>query len=133
MRTLIALAALVLVPAAVASPSPPPSSTHILSCLGKPLLRPEGTVVLACADANAELKATHWTSWTSSAATGTTDFGLNLCKPSCAASHIVFFPHSHVRLGDVKHTAHGAVFSRATITYTQHGKTHRYVAYPPTR
>jgi hypothetical protein len=112
-----------------ASVAPP----RLLSCSGKALLRPTGTVVLSCADANSELRSTHWLSWGRTAAVGTTDFGLNLCTPTCAASSTTFFSHSRVRLTGVAHTKQGPRFGRAVVTYVLRGKTKTFVAYLPTR
>jgi hypothetical protein len=134
MNRLSCLAALgvlaVAVLATVASASSP--LPRLLSCSGKPLLRPTGLVVLSCADANSEIRATHWTSWGGTSAVGTTDFGLNLCTPTCAASTITFFPHSLVRLTGVTTTKQGLRFSRAAITYVLRGKRKTFTAYPPT-
>ena len=77
--------------------------------------------MLSCADANSELKSTHWRSWGVREAVGSTDFGVNLCTPTCVASRMRFFPASTVRLLDPKATAKGALFSRAVITYTLGG------------
>jgi len=35
----------------------------LLSCTGARLVRPSGTVILFCADANSEFRATHWRTW----------------------------------------------------------------------
>lgn len=105
---------------------------RLLTCQGKALIRPVGTVVLACADANTEITKTHWRTWGRTSATGTTDFGLNLCNPYCAASRMSFFPGSTVRLVDPKQTKRGLLFTRAVITYRLHGKTKTFVAYPVT-
>ena len=123
--------AISLVVVAAASATPP--LPRMLGCAGKPLLRPAGLVVLSCADANSELKATHWRSWGHSVAAGITTFGLNPCTPSCAASRIQYFPQAHVRLSDPKATTHGSLFRRATITYIRHGRRKTFVAYLPTR
>lgn len=125
---LAALAAAVLAAGASATAPLP----RLLSCSGKPLLRPAGTVVLACADANSELRTTRWTSWGRTSATGVTDLGLNLCNPNCASSTMSFFPHSRVRLSGVQHTKLGLLFTRVTVTYVLHGKTKVFVGYPPT-
>jgi hypothetical protein len=98
----------------------------LLSCSGKRLVRPTGMVVIACADANAELRSTHWSSWTASAASGTTDWALNLCTPTCAASKITDFPDSSVRLSQPTKTSHGVVFEKVTVHYRLHGKTETY-------
>ena len=105
---------------------------RLLDCGGKPLLRPSGTVVLACADANSELRATRWASWGRTSAVGTTTLGLNLCDPNCASSTMTFFPHSRVRLSAVKATTLGPLFARVTVTYRLHGRTRTFVGYPPT-
>jgi hypothetical protein len=127
-RLTVVLAAAALAGAASAAAPLP----RLLGCDGKPLLRPTGTVVLACADANSELRATHWTSWGRTSAVGTTELGLNLCNPNCASSRMSFFPHSRVRLSAVKQTKLGPLFSRVTVTYVLHGKTRTFVGYPPT-
>ena len=124
--SVVAVAVVVTV-ASASSPLP-----RLLSCSGKPLLRPTGLVVLSCADANSEIRATHWTSWGQTSAVGKTDFGLNLCTPTCAASKITFFPNSLVRLTGATKTKQGLRFSRAVITYVLHGKRKTFTAYPPT-
>lgn len=114
---------------AVALPASATASKQLpalLSCTGKRLVRPTGEVVIACGDGNAELVSTHWSSWTQSAATGTTDWGQNLCTPDCAASRIIDFPNSSVRLSKPTHTSHGLVFEMVTVHYKLHGKTETY-------
>ena len=130
-RVVLPFAVVVAVTAGTASASSP--LPRLLSCSGKALLRPNGLVVLACADANSEIRTTRWQTWTRTQATGTTDFGLNLCTPTCAQSAITFFPQSRVVLTGVTQTARGPLFSRAVITYTAAGKRKTFVAYPPTR
>jgi len=109
------------------------TSARLLSCSGSPLLKPTGIVVLSCADANSELKSTHWSSWSANGASGKTDFGLNLCTPNCAASSIRFFPDSSVRLLDPEHTSKGLLFTRVVVSYRLGGKQRSFAAYPPTR
>jgi hypothetical protein len=131
-RNRLALALIVpALAAAVAASSASAGSPlpRMLSCSGSLLLRPTGAVVLSCADANSELKATHWLSWGKTSATGRTDFGLNLCTPDCAASSIRFFPGSTVRLLDVKSTGKGRLFTRAVISYTLTGARKTFTAY----
>jgi hypothetical protein len=125
---LAALAAALLATAASASAPLP----RILDCSGKPLLRPTGTLVLSCADANSEIRKTRWSSWGRTSAVGTTDLGLNLCNPNCASSKMSFFPGSRVRLSGVKQTKLGLLFTRVTVSYVLHGKTKVFVGYPPT-
>jgi hypothetical protein len=119
-QRLIPLVVVLLTAAATATAATIP---HLRSCGGKPLVRPAGIVVLACADANAELAATRWTNWGATRATGTTRFGLNLCIPYCAASKMSFFPRSAVRLDRVKKGR----FTRVTVRYVLHGKTRTFV------
>ena len=134
MSRLSCLAVLTVVAVAVLAATATASSPlpRLMSCSGKPLLRPTGLVVLSCADANSEIRATHWTTWDRASATGTTDFGLNLCTPTCAASTITLFPNSLIRLTSVTKTKQGPRFSRAVITYVLHGKKKTFTAYPPT-
>lgn len=124
-----ALAAAAAAATAAAASAPLP---RILDCSGKPLLRPTGTFVLACADANSELRKTRWSSWGGTSAAGTTDLGLNLCNPNCASSKMSFFPGSRVRLSGAKQTKLGRLFTRVTVSYVLHGKTKVFVGYPPT-
>jgi hypothetical protein len=111
--------------ATAATPAP-----KLLSCAGTALVRPSATVVLSCADGNSELKATHWRSWGAREAVGSTDFGVNLCTPTCVASRMRFFADSTVRLIDPKHTTKGLLFTEAVITYTLDGSKRTFTAYP---
>jgi hypothetical protein len=104
------------------------STPRLLDCAGKPVVRP-ASFVIACADANTELTRTRWTTWTASTATGTTRFGINFCKPYCAASKLSYFPRARVRLVAPKH----GLFTRIVVTYVLHGKTKTFVGYPRTR
>ncbi len=104
----------------------------LLSCGGARLVRPAGTVVLSCADANTQISRTHWRTWTKGSAAGTTDFGVNLCTPTCVASRIRFFPDSTIRLLGAERTRNGLVFSRAEITYVLGGVHRTFTAYPAT-
>jgi hypothetical protein len=132
MRKLLCFAAVVCL-TAVAGASAATPVPRILTCAGKPLLRPSSLVVLSCADANSELRTTHWLSWGRRSATGTTTFGLNLCEPNCASSRLEYFPNSRVRLSEPVNTKSGRLFTRATITYDVHGLTKTFVAYLRTR
>jgi hypothetical protein len=98
---------------AVAAPARAPK---ILSCSGSLVYEPSDFII-SCADANAELTATHWARWTSAGAAGVTRFGLNLCTPYCAASPIRFFPESTVELSRPVSTRHGLLFSLLTVRY----------------
>ena len=120
---------LVLFVAAAAAAAP--SAPRLLGCDGKTLLRPPGLVVLSCADANSEIRGTQWLTWGRSSASGITT--VNLCTPTCAGSNMTFFAHSRVRLLDPKRTRLGLLFSRAVVTYMQHGHAKTFTAYPPTR
>jgi len=122
-----ATAACVASAAMAATPVP-----KLLSCTGVALRRPAGTVVLSCADGNTELKGTHWRSWGTHEAIGTTDFGVNLCTPTCVASRMRFFPASTVRLLDPEVTSKGLFFSRAVIIYTLRGHKKSFTADPAT-
>jgi hypothetical protein len=129
-----ALTAIVLATTATAAVSAAATGApRLLSCSGSPLVKPTATVVLSCADGNSELKGTHWSSWSEGGARGTTDFGVNLCTPTCVTSRMQFFPGSTVALLDTRRTSRGLLFTRALITYTLHGKHHTFTAYPPTR
>lgn len=108
-----------------ASRTTKPALVRMLTCSGKPVLKPS-SFVISCADANSELTDTHWTKWTATGAVGITRFGLNLCNPSCAASRISFFPKSVVQLSAPVATKHGRLFSKLVVTYKLHGKTQHF-------
>jgi hypothetical protein len=79
-----------------------------------------GTIVLACADANAYLDHLTWSSWTASSATGVGDHTHNLCRPDCAGGRSVSEP-AGVRLSYPIETAGGREFSE--LRYTSDGAT----------
>jgi len=123
----VTIAACLTAVAAAAAPVP-----KLLSCTGTALVRPSATVVLSCADGNTELRATHWRSWGPRVAVGSTDFGVNLCTPTCVASRMRFFPAATVALTDPRRTSRGLLFTRAVITYTLDGSRRTFTAYPAT-
>jgi hypothetical protein len=125
--TVATIAAGLAAAAAAAAPVP-----RLLSCAGTALLRPAATVVLSCADGNSELKSTHWRSWGTREAVGSTDFGVNLCTPTCVASRMRFFAASTVTLSDPKRTGKGLLFTKATISYAVDGSKRTFTAYPAT-
>ena len=97
------------------------SAAKILTCTGTTVSRPSNFVI-TCADANAALTKTHWSTWNADSAKGTTRFALNLCKPYCAASKMSFFPNSTVRLSDPVMAKHGRLFSKLVVRYIYRGK-----------
>lgn len=107
-------------PSGAATVAAPARAPKVLGCTGSLLYEPSDFVI-SCADANSELTATHWTSWTSTRAVGVTRFGLNLCTPYCAAAPIQFFPGSVVELARPVATARGPLFSSLTVHYNLHG------------
>lgn len=96
-----------------------------LTCQGNEVVRPRD-FVLSCADDNAQLTQTKWSSWTGSGAAGITTFGLNLCKPYCAASKMSYFPNSHVTFSAPMQTSHGKLFSLLTVRYRLDGKAAKF-------
>lgn len=119
------VAALALVGPLVAAPvgavAPSASTVKLLTCSNAKVFKP-ATFVISCADANAELTATHWSTWNATSAAGTTRFALNLCVPYCAASKMSYFPKSTVRLTDPVTTKHGRLFSSLVVRYQLKGK-----------
>jgi hypothetical protein len=107
------------------SPVPPLAltSAKVLTCQGTDVVRPTNYII-TCADAYTQLTKTHWTSWTSKSATGTTTFAMNLCKPYCAASKMTFYPHSAVSFTSPITTRHGSLFSLLTVHYRSGGREH---------
>lgn len=123
----IALAAALAVPA-LAIPASSGASTikastaRILTCTGTTVSRPSNFVI-SCADANAALTKTHWSTWNAKGAIGTTRFAFNLCEPSCVASKMSYFPNSTVRLSVPVTAKHGRLFSKLVVRYIYRGKT----------
>ncbi len=123
----IALAAALTVPA-LAIPTSSGASTitastpRILTCTGTTVTRPSNFVI-SCADANAALTKTHWSTWNTKGAIGTTRFALNLCEPSCVASKMSYFANSTVRLSAPVTAKHGRLFSKLVVRYFYRGKT----------
>jgi hypothetical protein len=97
------------------------SDVAVLSCSNVPATRPI-SFVISCADGNAEITSTKWSSWSATGAAGTTRFAINLCNPYCAASPVSYFPGSTVTLSAPVHTKKGAFFSKMVVTYFLHGK-----------
>ena len=98
------------------------SPVKILACTGTTVSRPRNFVI-SCADANAALTETHWSTWSANRATGTTRFALNLCTPYCAASPMSYFPHSSVTLSAPVTTRHGRLYSKLVVRYIHRGRT----------
>lgn len=103
------------------------TKSGIITCRGNAVIEPR-TFIITCADANTQLTKTHWSSWTSTGASGTTTFAMNLCTPYCAASPMSYFPNSHVTLSAPVATKKGKLFSLMTVHYKLHGqaKTFRF-------
>ena len=108
---LVAALAVPVLAVPVSSGASTPAATKLLTCSDTTVSRPSNFVI-SCADANAALSATHWTTWNATSAVGTTDFVLNLCKPYCAASKRTNFYNSSVRLSAPVTTKHGRLFSK---------------------
>lgn len=102
-----------------------PKSAGILTCLGTYVTEPT-SFIITCADANIELTRTHWSSWTSTGARGTTRFAMNLCTPYCAASPLSYFPNSKVDLSAPVKTKEGSLFSLMVVHYSLHARAKTY-------
>jgi hypothetical protein len=98
--------------AATASPATAIGHTKVLGNCVKATYRPQ-RIILACADANADLSHITYSTWTRHSATGMATLDRNTCKPSCVAGHEV---HSKVlfRLHAVKTEKGTKVFTAAT-------------------
>jgi hypothetical protein len=99
------------------------TDAKVLTCQGSDVIRPR-TFIVTCADAYTQLTDTHWTTWTSARAVGTTTFALNLCKPYCAASKMSYFPHSTVQFSSPISTKRGRVFSLLVVHYVSDAQPH---------
>ncbi len=116
----LAVPALTVAASAVASQVKSPA-VKVLACNGATVSRPSNFVI-SCADANAALTKTRWSTWNARGATGTTRFAINLCTPYCAASPLSYFPKSTVRLSAPIATKQGRLFSKLVVRYTYRGK-----------
>jgi hypothetical protein len=110
-------------PPATLPASPAPATTRpvpgvVADCIRAPDrlgIRP-AEVTLACADAGLGVENMTWTSWTTSAATGTGLLWEKLCKPDCAAGQIGTYPVA-VTLSAVKTSSQGPWSGRLTVTW----------------
>ncbi|HEY5111953.1 MAG TPA: hypothetical protein VII67_06455 [Acidimicrobiales bacterium] len=102
-------------------------SAGMLTCRGSYVMEPT-SFIITCADSNTELTRTHWSTWTSTGARGTTRFAMNLCTPYCAASPMSYFANSKVDLSAPVKTTKGTLFSLMVVHYSLHGqaKTYRF-------
>ncbi|HEY2577137.1 MAG TPA: hypothetical protein VGI74_12605 [Streptosporangiaceae bacterium] len=93
--------------------------TVIISCLNRPEVRPD-FFMLACSDGTAYLTKLRWASWTASLASGTAEFSLNRCDPSCATGKFITSPVVIVlwRTAAVPRRPSRQQFLRMTIIYT---------------
>jgi hypothetical protein len=114
------IAAAVAIPVKVA-PTTLPTPTKLLSCAGTTVVRPS-SFVISCADRYIELTKAHWSTWSKDAASGTSDFGLNACVPTCVASTMSYYPDSKVRISTPITTKYGDVFSSLVVHYKLGGK-----------
>ncbi|HVB51152.1 MAG TPA: hypothetical protein VND89_05370 [Acidimicrobiales bacterium] len=114
-------------PGAAASALSSLKSASILTCRGSYVMEPT-SFVITCADANTQLTRTHWSSWTSTGAKGTTRFAMNLCTPYCAASPMSYFANSKVDLSAPVKTKKGTLYSLMVVHYSLHAqaKTYRF-------
>jgi hypothetical protein len=91
------------------------SNTKIQPCVAKATIKPK-SYVIACADANTEIRSMTWKSWTSSSAVGTGIYEFNTCTPTCVAGHFVN-DSATVTLSKPKSGTSGKVFSLMTVKY----------------
>ena len=80
------------------------------------LSREPASITLTCADAGIGVQDILWTSWTSSAATGSGLLWEKLCLPDCATGKIGYYPVD-VTLTTVRASAKGPWFSELTVSW----------------
>ena len=100
-------------------------SVAVLNCKDVAVVEPKNFVI-SCADGNTMLTKTRWIRWNRSGATGTTNFAINLCNPSCFASTMSLFPQSTVVLTRPMKTQHGVLFSELVVRYRADGKLSKF-------
>ena len=81
-----------------------------------PLSREPVSITLACADAGIGVQDMLWTSWTTTAATGTGLLWEKLCVPDCASGKMGYYPVA-VTLSAVRASAKGRWFSELTVSW----------------
>ncbi|MGC8628025.1 MAG: hypothetical protein ACP5VR_10855 [Acidimicrobiales bacterium] len=105
-------------PAATKPVIKPVGAVAVMDCgLGKPSVRPK-SLVLACADANAEAVGLKWSSWGSAEAVAKGVYTWNLCLPYCAASKKWGRTAATLTLSDPVHTRQGWLFEQLTVRIT---------------
>jgi hypothetical protein len=74
------------------------------------------SIVIACADNGIGVQNLAWTSWTSTAATGTGQVWENNCVPNCATGTIGYY-RATITLSRVADTSAGTLFMQLTAAY----------------
>jgi len=87
---------------ALATPVEAAPPAYVNDC-GYPAYKPQ-SITQYCADAGTGVVKIKWTSWTSTRATGTGSYYVNLCEPNCADGKLVW--------AKVKVVLSGAKFTR---------------------
>lgn len=105
--------------AALALPASAATKPGVVSCTGKPEVKPK-EINLSCADANLMVTGLTWSKWTAKGATGSGSLVWNSCQPTCVAGKAEKYP-AKVTLGRVASGAGANVFSGLTLTFTKHG------------
>ncbi len=85
-------------------------------CGSDAVMRPP-SIVLACADGNAQVVHLAWASWGPAQATGSGDYAVNDCLPTCPGGTFHRYPAT-ITLTTVKTTPHGRYFTILTVEPT---------------
>jgi predicted nucleic acid-binding Zn ribbon protein len=101
------------------------SSIRLLECDGRAVVRPTNFVI-ACGDGNTAVTNTHWMSWSSTIATGTTTFVVNLCVPYCAASPFTTIKGARIELFHPVKRRSVSYFTSIVVRYTLNGRAQQY-------
>jgi len=92
------------------------SQVLVTSCGSGGAVKP-ASIVLACADGNAQAVKLVWSSWGSSEATGSGDYTVNDCVPSCVAGKFHEYPAMFI-LTKVRTVGGSQYFTTLEVQFT---------------
>jgi hypothetical protein len=112
-KLLVIVALVLAVGGTAAQAAGPPAK---ISNCGKLVSKP-ANFVIACADANYELRGLKWTSWGGSTANGSGTAVVNDCTPTCVAGHFHNYKVSVTASRIIKCGTTSRRYSRLTIVF----------------
>jgi hypothetical protein len=118
-----------IVPAATTAPSQVANQVVVTPCGYDPVIKPS-SIVLACADGNAQVVNLTWSSWGSSEAMAAGDYAVNDCVPTCVGGKFRQYPATII-LANVKTIQGRQYFTTLTVQFTAESPSNaRTLEYP---